>query len=141
MAYDFLTQQGKEAEAEQWHIRAEKQMEIDEKAAKERSSIKPNDELQGPRQDQETLENLQQQLSEHPKVKEAWIAEKVVTHYPERALYVIAFKTSPLHYFSDTIQADVANSLQTDQDLFIIAYGSDTRKLAKKIMDVGEQII
>lgn len=106
----------------------------------ERVGVMPKDELVETSLSSEWLARIAQQLVTVKDVKAAWICEKIITHYPEYPVYVLAVKRK--HFFVD--EQKMLSTLNTELDLpdttVVISQNGRNRKNAKRVRKVGVRI-
>lgn len=139
--YGFLKQQGKDKEAEAWWRASIEQNQVYIAAQQECESIDLNDAFDRPKISDELLNQLIANLKRQKKVGKAWLAEKVVEHYPESPVYIIAFSPKGLTFSGAGAQAKVAEALDVDGTFFVVCKSGDTKALAKKAIEVGRRIL
>lgn len=126
-----------------WLHELEAASDMMQEAREERSSIRMNDTFFAPAELEMDGSGLAQELlgtlHQHSRVKEIWLAQKVVDHFPKNPVYVLAVKTGGVVLNVEGLQNELINSLQTSHDVFLVTTGVNKR-LAKKIMAVGRQI-
>ncbi|TPW16749.1 MAG: Peptidase M48 Ste24p [Halothiobacillaceae bacterium] len=116
-------------------------MEIDQEAQEERGTVTPDDDFKSPSISDELLTQIKKQLQVHAKIKNAWLAEKVLVHYPESPVYIVAYTTRGLLLSQNALLRKITQSLQLPCDLFVVVKGGEYKKLAKKVLHHGEQIL
>lgn len=139
--YGFLKQQGKDEEAEVWWRASIEQNQVYIAAQQERESIEFNDEFDRPKISDELLNQLIANLKRQKKVGKAWLAEKVVEHFPESPVYIIAISPKGFTFSGEGTQAKVAKALDVDGTFFVVCKSGDTKALAKKVIGVGKRIL
>ncbi len=141
LAYCYLKDAQKEDEAQVWYDRAVKAMEINQAADDERLECTPKDEYKKSTIPEELKKELIEKLKNYPKLGSAWIAEKVLKHFPNHPVYIVAFKTKRWNFSWDKIMEEVVEHIQLEADLFLVVKGGDYTRLAKKVIKAGEQIV
>ncbi len=139
-AFEFLTNAGKPEEAEIWREKAESSNQLLEEAQSERERLNPGDALAKVDLDDESVKAIIVKLKQSNKVKKAWIAKKVVKHYPEEPAIAIAVIGKGFALSEDSLQQTLAEEM-SEFSLWIIPKSGDYKPLAKQIIDAGEQII
>ncbi len=139
--YNFLMEQGKEAEAEAWWQESLKLNEMHMAAQWEHENVDINDELRRPEIDDELLQQIISNLRDQKNAGKAWLAQKVVKYYPESPVYIIAFKPSGFYFSYENVQSKVAESLNVDASLFVVCKYGNASALAKKVIKAGERIL
>ncbi|HYG79919.1 MAG TPA: M48 family metalloprotease [Pyrinomonadaceae bacterium] len=87
--YFFLTNQGREAEAEAYFERGMQHLEMLERARKERENVAAGDRFLPHDLAPEALAKLRDQLYGFSQVERAYLTRKEVTHLPARPFYVL----------------------------------------------------
>ena len=87
------------------------------------------------------LQQLIGQLRGLKQVGKAWLAQKQVAHQPDSPVYILAFKPKGLRFSKQRLQQEVADSLNMDEDLFIVCKHGDNAKLAGKVIKAGRRIL
>jgi len=139
-AFDFLTNAGKPEEAEVWRVKAEKSNDLLEEAQSERDRLNPGDTLAKVDLDDDYVKTVIAKLKQSNKIKKAWIAKKVVKHYPEQPAIAIAVIGKGFALSEDSLQQALAEEM-SEFSLWIIPKSGDYKPLAKEIIAAGEQII
>jgi len=139
-AFEFLTNSGKHEEAEIWREKAEKSNNLLEEAQSERERLNPGDALEKVILDDESVKAVIAKLKQSNKIKKAWIAKKVVKHYPEEQAIAIAVVGKGFALSEDSLQEALAEEM-SEFSLWIIPKSGDYKPLAKQIISAGEQII
>lgn len=140
--YAYLDKSGKVKEAEAWNKQLQKQIEINQAADEERRTCSPMDDYRSPQLDNENKKRLEKILTLHPKLTQAWLAEKRLRYYQkELPVYIIAFKVKGLFPDWDDLMKEISEMLDFSFDVFVVGAGGDYKKLAKKVMESGEQIV
>ena len=92
LAESFLLQRNRAAEAAAWRERGLRYGDKLEHAQAERSSLRPKDALLPHQLSADEIEKLRAHFAAHPLVGEVYLAQKVVTHFPETPLYIIGIE-------------------------------------------------
>lgn len=92
VAYVYLMERKREAEAAEWRDIANRRLETDELAKRERAAIGADDSFDKPTVTSELVERIAAHFKAQPQMKSLWLAQKRVQHYPERPLLVVAVK-------------------------------------------------
>ncbi|WP_029652656.1 M48 family metallopeptidase [Marinobacter daepoensis] len=138
--YQFLLDQGRQAEAEAWWQDSLKQQEVFVAAHKERQGVGRKEALVKPEIERDRLDDLVAQLKRIPKVGKVWLAQKPVQHMPEDPVYVLAFKTRGFVFSRAKLQSRVAESLEVEGTFFVVCRSGDAKALAKKVIKRGQRI-
>ena len=143
-AYSFLINQGRSEEAQWWLQRSQTQLQINEASRYERSWLTVEDTLLKADINNRELEQIVASLKAH-NVEKAWIARKQVQYYTEVPAFAIAIILvgwfTNYEKKANTIANDLTNNLDLNCSLFIIPKAGNYKKLAKKIMVIGDRII
>ncbi len=141
IGYDFLKSQNQDEEAETWWQDSISQYEIFIAAQKERDGVDTSDKLIRPEIRDELLQQLISSLRKQSEVGKVWLAQKVVKHFPEDPVYIIAFSTKRFHFSYETIQTKVADELDVEGVFFVACKSGETQALAKKVIKAGVSIL
>ena len=143
-AYSFLISQGRSEEAQWWLQKSQAQLQINEASRHERSWLTVEDTLLKADISNQELEQIVASLKAH-NVEKAWIARKQVQYYTEVPVFAIAITL--IGWFTNyekkanTIANDLTNNLNLNCSLFVVPKAGDYKKLAKKIIVIGDRII
>lgn len=140
-AYFYLQQRSRQEEAEWWRDTANVQLDKQYEDEQDRSQLTVSDEIVKHSLDEKMVNHLAEKLSAIPKVKKAWLAQKVTKHYPEYPAIAIAIQVKN-DWFTDynKLSEEIVGSLQLNHTIYIVPLGGDYKKLAKKIRRVGNSI-
>ena len=141
IGFQFLDSQKKEEEANRWWQECVEQNEIFIAAQQERASVDTDDQFSEPEIGDELLQQLVENLKKQKKVGKVWLAQKVVEHFPEHPVYIVAFSLRGFSLSSEGTQKKVAEELQVDGDFFVVCKSGETKALAKKVIRTGTRII
>lgn len=139
-AFDFLTNAGKPEEAETWREKAESVNHVLEEAEIERERLNPGDALEKVDLDDESVKAVVAKLRQSDKIKKAWIAKKVVKHYPEVPAIAVAVIGKGFALSEDSLQQSLAEEL-SEFSLWVIPKAGDYKPLAKQIIAAGDQVV
>ena len=139
-AFNFLISAGKPEEAEVWRTKAEKSSDLLKEAQSERDRLNPGDALEKVDLDDDYVKTVIAKLKQNTKVKKAWIAKKVVKHYPEHPALAIAVIGKGFALSDSSLQQALAEEM-SEFSLWIIPKSGDYKPLAKNIITAGEQVI
>lgn len=144
-AYYFLANQNRSEEAQWWIQQAQVQIRIDEISKQERASLAVEDMLIKIHTNEAFLSHITKKLKGYKNIKKAWIAKKQVQYYTEVPALAIAivFKGFFLSYeqLANKIAEDLVQDPALNCSLFIVPKGGDYKKLARRIIQVGDKII
>ncbi len=140
-AYYYLKDKSRDEEAEWWREQADAQMKIDYESQCERSTLEPKDALEKAEVSEKNLKHVVEILKANGNVKKAWIVAKKLDHYPESPAYALAIVTKGFFLSYDKITENIAEHIQLDCSLFVVARAGDHKSMAKKIIKAGKQIV
>ncbi|MGM0555757.1 MAG: M48 family metallopeptidase [Myxococcota bacterium] len=86
----YLMQQGRRADAQPWLDKYDVYYEKTRLAQIERSYVESADELHQHHLEPAIVQSLAEQLATFPGVREAYLVEKIVHHFPDSPLYILA---------------------------------------------------
>ncbi len=139
--YSFLTDKGKEEEAESWWEEAVKADEIHRLTQQERDNVTQEDDFEAPKISEELLADLKQQISAQKNVGSVWIAQKVLEHSAEVPVYVVCFRPKGLYWSSSKVLQKLLDKINVNADLYVVSLFGDSKKLGKKAKKVGLKIL
>jgi Zn-dependent protease with chaperone function len=145
--YYFLSRRGKEAEAELYRQRAQKQYEWERLAKEERAHVSERDRFLPHQLSLETLQALRQQLANYTNVREAYLLQKFVRYFPNKPFYVLGIKRqkSFLEFDSNCQDLILVNRLADDLkcagETCIIILNERNRNLEKQIKKIAKEPI
>ena len=139
-AFQFLTDAGKHEEAEKWRSKAEQANEVLNEADVERQRLNPGEPLEQVDLNHETVQAVIAKLKESKKIKKAWIAKKVVKHYPEIPAIAVAVIGKGFALSEDSLQKALAEEL-AEFSIWVIPKAGDYKPLAKQIIKAGERVV
>jgi len=141
LAYGHVLQRGDASAAEQWRRRGEREVDLRDRYASERSGLRNNDVFWHPELTDEWLERLRDQLREHGGVKRAWIARKQVRIAPELPCYVLAVAPSFSVARTRKLIDNLAANIETPGECLFIARAGEARALAKSVEKMGRRVL
>ena len=143
-AYSFLINQDRNEEAQWWLQRSQTQLQINEASRYERSWLTAEDTLLKADINNQELEQIVARLKTY-NIKKAWIARKQIQYYTEVPAFAIAIILigwfTNYEKMTDTIANDLTNNLDLNCSLFVVPKAGDYKKLAKKIIQIGDRIL
>jgi Zn-dependent protease with chaperone function len=145
--YYFLCRMGKEAEAEFYRQRAQKQYEWQKLANEERSHVSDRDRFQPHQLSLETLQAFRRQLTNYPDVREAYLVQKVIRYFPQKPFYVLGIKRQKNFLKFDGDRQDLilvnrlADELKCPGETWIVILNDRNRNLEKQIKKVTNEPI
>jgi len=104
LIFVFLSGQGNEAEAEHYRLRAMRNLPLVLRAMKERDRMERRCRLAPHGLSSALIQRLQTELARHPAVGLAYLARKVVKHFPERPIYYLYIIARPTEGAAITTQ-------------------------------------
>jgi Zn-dependent protease with chaperone function len=140
MACFYLDKHNRGDEMQWWIDAANKQHALSQAAMAERSTISDKDEIVPAELTEEFLEMLREQLKATGRVKQAWVAQKKLEHYPESQALVIAVKTKGFFATEDSAMEAVVKELSLEFDFFLLPMIGGFKKMAKTTRSVGVQL-
>lgn len=145
--YYFLSQQGREAEAKQYQIRAQDHYEKGNLAKQERALVKASDRFQPHEISLERLQTFTQQLANYSEVKEAYLVQKELQYLPEKPFYVLGVKRNKSLIELDGESKDLAlvnrlaQELNCPGEMWIVILNNNHQKLEKAMKKVASDPI
>ena len=140
IAFNFHSKQGNNAAAEEFRLKAERQMDIYHEADAERTLVGKQDQFENPGLERGKIESMVQQLHNIPKLKSAWLCRKILHFFPEDPLFVVVIKTD-LFASEESITQLVLDRLDLPGSILVLKLNSENKALAKKAIANAEQII
>lgn len=140
-AYAYYLRTGDRQQADRWLLRGEAQIDLENKARQERASVTPKDKLEASTLDNEQLAELAGQLNKMGGIKHAWICRKTVEIRPDAPVYVLAFQAKGWFPKESKLVDTLAQDLEGPGLTFIVMKGGQTRKLAKRVIKLGQQVM
>jgi Zn-dependent protease with chaperone function len=122
LAYSFLAERGRHTEADRYRARAMARIDSLDQAAEERRALGSRERLREPDLPTEVIDCLCRQLSEHRKVKRAYIARRVLEHLDDEfPSYVLGVQFGFLKLDdSSSIVERLAQELEVPAELFVV---------------------
>lgn len=139
-AYQFLVDAGKPEQAEQWRAKAESANQVLEQAESERDRLNPGDPMQKADMKHEIVRAVIAKVKQSDKIKKAWIAQKVVTHFPESPAIAVAVVGKGFALSEDSLQQALAAEF-SEFSIWVIPKAGDYKPLAKQIIKAGDQVV
>ncbi len=140
LAYGYFKAKGDATRAEQYRLRAEKHIDLQNRAIAERADLYPKDEFLPAELGAAWIEHLKQQFQTINGVREAWICRKRVDVFPEEPIYLIVYRSKWGRSYKKMDQA-IVRTLQMPAEYFVINKHGHHRKLAKKALKIATQIL
>jgi Zn-dependent protease with chaperone function len=122
LAYSFLAERGRYAEADRYRARALTRVDSLDEAYEERRTVGSRERLRDPDLPAEVVDSLHRQLSEQRKVKRAYIARRVLEHLDdEYPSYVLGVQFGFLKLDdSSSIVGRLAQELEVPAEFFVV---------------------
>ena len=124
-----------------WQEQMDAQNDREIAATEERAALTKQDQFIRPELQDGWLEELRAPLAAHGKVKAAWVAAKVLSTYPENPLWVIVVKKAGLFTNGDKLIQWLAKEYEVPYEAFFVLDGGKTKKIAKRVKQVGVKIL
>jgi Zn-dependent protease with chaperone function len=143
-AYRFLEERKRMEEARWWEQRYDEQNRILEESRRERARLNPGETLEKAGLAPEFMTAIAKALKSNRNVRRAWIARKVLRHYPEYPAYAFVVEIRGFIIGdADKRAVEIIRSLNLDisADFFAVSKSGSFKKLAKQIIKTGEQIL
>jgi len=138
--YGYYLRCGDDKEANKWRLRGEAQIDLQNQARAERATVHKKDEYLPSELSTEWLANLREQLAAIKHVRHASIARKQVSVNPQSPLYIIAITTKGLFTRNAKVIQSLVDNFEVPGECFFVARAGDTKAIAKKVAQHGEQI-
>ncbi len=141
IAYSFLERAGRLDEAEWWMDKARQRAAIDRADEEERSRLAVEDDIVPIELPEEAIALLVEQLSASGRVKQAWVAQKQLTHYKHVPALAIAVTTTGISFTEESVRNEIEKHVDLNCTWFVVPKTGDYKELARKIARVGQKII
>ncbi|MGR9108444.1 MAG: M48 family metallopeptidase [Gammaproteobacteria bacterium] len=140
LAINFHSKRGNLAAAEEFRLKAEKQMDIYDQADAERATVDKHDTFEKHGLGKDVLETIRSQLQSIPKLEAAWLCRKTLKLFQEEdPAFVLIYKTEG--FASDgNISRKITETLRLPGSLFLVKLNTENRALANKALKCAEQI-
>ncbi len=133
----YLMEHGRRSEAQPWLDKYDVFYVKTRKAQIERSQVTSDDELHQHHLDPEFVQMLSEQLFAVPGIREAYLVEKVVEHFPDSPVYVLMVLPNKGRFFGNgdpELMAHLSQSLQFPFDMLIYDMAdSETKHIKKRV--------
>ena len=122
LAYSFLAERGRHAEADRYRARAMTRIDSLDDAAEERRALGSRERLREPDLPAEVVDSLRRQLSDHRKVKRAYLARRVLEHLDDEfPSYVLGVQFGFWKLDdSSSIVGRLAQELEVPAEFFVV---------------------
>jgi Zn-dependent protease with chaperone function len=138
LAYSFLVERGRHAEADRYRARALSRADSLDEAYEERRVLGRRETVREPDLPVEVVESLTRQLAGHRKVKHAYLARRVLEHLDDEfPSYVVGVQLG----FADssTVVQRLANELEAPVEIFVVDLDR-SRRLRRRMRKLGAEI-
>ncbi len=141
-AYHYLsTQENKEEELKWWENEYNRHNERLIAAENERAELTDKDEIEKAALDETAKAKIIEQLKQHKNVGQVWIAQKKLRHFPEHQALAFVIKLKGFIINEQKKLTEIMQSLQLENEYFVITKSGDFKKLAKRIIKTGEKLL
>ena len=140
LAYSFYKGKGEETVAESYRLRAEKQMDLQNRAAHERADLYEVDEFLSDELPEEGIADLHKQFRAMKDVKQVWICRKKVSVFPDEPVYVLIY-TSKWGKSHDELDQMIIKNLRMPGQYFVINKNGSFAAVAKRALKIARQVI
>jgi len=139
-AYQYLHETNRQDQAERWRAKAESANTVLEEAQAERDKLAPGEALEKANFNHENVQAVVAKLKRSGLIKKAWIAQKIVKHYPETPAIAVAVIGKGFSLSAKSLQTTLAEEFEK-HDLWIIPKSGDYKPLAKSIIKIGDRVV
>lgn len=146
LIYRFFWQQGQTETAQHYRERADHHYQLLRKARAERASVSDRDQLKSHTLTASEVNELKEQVAAYPKIKEAYLVEKIVTCFPEDRLCLLGVSCQ-WGFFEGQNAAPkmtdlLATSLKFPVPTYVIILDTGSAaKFKKKICKIDQSLI
>ena len=147
LIYGFWHRQGKLEPAKAYQKRAEQHYELVGKAQYERSFVRASDSFEPHNLPDTFVQELSQQLSGYPRLKAAYLVQKVVQYFPHKPFYVLGVIRDRSFVEVNSDQSDqalvdqIANEVTFPSNAYVIILNNNTKQLGKLLRQVQRAAI
>ncbi len=141
VAYAYLKRTSQHALAEQWRLRAERHIDLEYAARRERQTVTADDVLTESRLSANDLAVLREKLGALAGLKHAWVCQKRVEHLSENPVYVLAFEVAGWRKNQQEWFKKLDGALTWPSDTFFVLKSGATKKLARNVIAAGTQLL
>jgi hypothetical protein len=144
MIYDYLVEDGKHQQASAYYDRIQNRQQFLEQAEEERSYIGADSVFLPHGLDDQELSHIQQQLQHFHEIKEAYLVQKEVRHFPEKPVFVLGYRVRRPWYTMSTERFDnlflrkLAAELDTNFDTYMVQMSWENFRVSKEIKKVDK---
>lgn len=129
----FYKQRNDAATAKSWQKQADRQMDINAAADRERQLITAEDHFIKPARPSDTEKFFTQQIKKIKGVSHAWLAEKRMQHYPDWKTYIVIVEKGLLDQEAKLVKQITAN-LGNQHHFFVLVKGGAHDAIVNKAM-------
>ena len=113
---------------------------VENEAKLERVSISLNDTLIETSLSEAWMQDIAEQLRQVEDIKAAWICEKIVNHYPEYPVYVLAIQKRGWFVDEQKLLSILNSELDLPDTTIVISLHGKNKKIAKQVKKLGNQL-
>ncbi len=139
LAYDYFLQKDDKHRAEEYRLRAESHIDLQNKAQLERADLYDKDEFITDELNEEWIDYLRKQLVEMDGLDRIWVCRKKVKIFEDEPVYVFICKAK-WHKSMDNLIHKIADTIEGPGAFFVIGNKGEHKKLAKKALEVATEI-
>lgn len=141
LAYHFSRQTGDAELMELWRQRVDHYSSVQDPARKERFGLVSTDHIIPCTLPAAELISLRKELLDLPAVKEVWIAQKMVKHFPANPIYVLAYTSQGKSFGAvSSAKEDLILDVNWPGDVFVVSSLGFKRSLRKDVILRGVRI-
>lgn len=140
LIHAYYLKQGDQNHADEYLIKAEQHMDLQDQANNERANLYDHDVYIPDELSPTKFSELQEQFKKIGNVKEAWICRKRVKIFPDEPIYVVVYVRK---WFSsqEKVKQQILDTLELPSEYFILEKNGVHKKFAKKALMVSREII
>ncbi|MGH8547670.1 MAG: M48 family metallopeptidase [Methylococcales bacterium] len=141
LAFNSHREWGNTAAAEEFRLKAEKQMDLFRQAEDERAAVCKRDAFENHGLGPEAIQTIRRQLQTIPKLQSAWLCRKTLRFFQDDPAFVLIYKSGV--FVSDAkLSRKIIDTLHLlPGSLFLVRLNRENKALAKKALQSAEQII
>ncbi|NER36571.1 MAG: M48 family metalloprotease [Oscillatoria sp. SIO1A7] len=147
LLYSFHRQEGQLEKAEEYRERSEAIYEDWKRSRRERGSISYLDRFLPHNLPAEEMEQIAEQLSHIPEIREAYLVRKAVAVFPEKPLYVLGIirrfvkGTGRNYKYDPDLIAQIETELNFSGEVVVLIFQQHTAKLKNAVRQVESSLI
>jgi Zn-dependent protease with chaperone function len=122
-----------------WQQQAERQIDINRAADKERDVITKSDQFTKPERQSDFNDLFTKRIMNIKGIKHAWLAEKRMRYYPESKTYVLVYEKGFFEKEAKLTEL-IVSQLHTNSTCFVIQKQGEYSALAKEIIKKGVEL-